>query len=168
MLEIAAGLFLLLLFVVWASNFFSLPGNWVNIVLLALWKWMQPDMPAGWWFFAGIVALAGIAEIIEFISQMVGSRKYGGSNRGSWGALVGALVGAILGAPFFLGLGAILGALAGAFIGSLSLELLSGRQMAEALQASKGAMLGKVVGFVAKAALGMVIITWSIPKVWPG
>ncbi|MDZ7761012.1 MAG: DUF456 domain-containing protein [Desulfovermiculus sp.] len=168
MLEILAGLFLLLLFVIWASNFFSLPGNWVNIVLLALWKWMQPEMPAGWWFFIALGALAGVAEIIEFVSQMYGARKYGGSNRGSWGALIGALAGAVLGAPFFLGLGSILGALAGAFIGSLIVELAYGRSWAEAIRASKGAMLGKVVGFVAKAALGMVMITWSIPKVWPG
>ncbi|MFO7803710.1 MAG: DUF456 domain-containing protein [Desulfovermiculus sp.] len=168
MLEILAGLFVLLLFVAWASNFFSLPGNWVNIVLVALWKWMQPDMPAGWWFFIGLVALAGVAEIIEFGSQVLGAKRYGGSNRGSWGALIGALIGAVLGAPFFLGLGSILGALAGAFIGSLAFELLGGRNWSQALQASKGAMLGKVIGFVAKAALGMVIITWSIPKVWPG
>ncbi len=168
MLEILAGLFLLLLFVIWASNFFSLPGNWINIILLALWKWMHPDMPAGWWFFIGIIALAGIAEGIEFISQVIGARKYGGSNRGSWGALIGSLVGAVLGAPVFFGLGSIPGALLGAFIGSLGVELVSGYNWSQALIASKGAMLGKVFGFVAKAALGMIIITWSIPKIWPG
>jgi hypothetical protein len=167
-LEILSGFFLLLLFLVWALNFFSLPANWINIGLLALWKWTQPDMPGGWWFFIGLIALAGVAELIEFLSQMLGSRRYGGSNRGSWGALIGAIAGAVLGAPFFLGLGSILGALIGAFAGSLGVELAAGRSWTEAIRASKGAMLGKVLGFVAKAALGMVMITWSIPRVWPG
>jgi hypothetical protein len=74
----------------------------------------------------------------------------------------------VLGAPFFFGLGSILGGLIGAFAGSLSVELSSGRPMAEAILASKGAMLGKVLGIVAKTALGMAIIIWSIPRIWPG
>jgi hypothetical protein len=168
MLEVLAALFLFFLFLVWATNIFSLPGNWINILLLALWKWIFPEMQAGWWFFIGITAVAGVAEIIEFVSQVYGAKKYGGSNRGSWGALIGALVGALLGAPFFFGLGSIIGGLIGAFAGSLSVELSYGRPRAEAIQASKGAMLGKVLGIVAKTALGMAIIIWSIPRVWPG
>ena len=168
MLEFVAGLFILFMFLIWALNFFNLPANWVNILLVALWKWAQPDMPAGWWFFMVIIALAAIAEGIEFLSQVFGAKRYGVSNRGSWGAFIGALVGAVLGAPLFFGLGSILGALLGAFAGSLILELVSGRPWAEAMHASKGATLGKVVGFAAKAALGMIIITLSIPRVWPG
>lgn len=124
-------------------------------------------MPAGWFFFASLLLLAIIAELIEFFSQIWGSKKFGGTNKGSWGAFAGAFAGAIVGAPFFLGIGAILGAVAGAFLGSLVVELLNQRSWTEALQASHGAMWGKVFGIIAKAGLGMLMITLSIPKVWP-
>ncbi len=161
-----AILFIMLLFICWGTVFFNLPGNWINILLLAIWKWVHPEMPAGWWFFILILLLAAVAESLEFFSQVWGSRRYGGSRKASWGALIGAILGAILGAPFLFGVGAVLGAILGAFAGSLILELASGRELGEALRASKGAMYGRVLGFVAKGGLGMIIIAWSIPKVW--
>jgi len=167
MAELGAVLFILFMLLCWASNFFNLPGNWINFLLLALWKWTHPDITAGWIFFIGIFILAFLAELIEFFSQIWGSRKYGGTNKGSWAAFFGAFFGAILGAPFFLGVGAILGAIAGAFAGSLIAELLDRRTWFEAFQASKGAMWGKVLGIIAKAGLGMLMITLSISKIWP-
>ncbi len=158
-------LFILLLLALWASNFLSLPGNWINILLLALWSWGHPDMDAGLLFFALLVAAAGLGELLEFFSQTWSARKYGGSNRGGWGALAGAFIGAILGVPFFLGFGSILGSIAGAYLGSLLLELASNKSLAKALKASKGAMWGRVFGIAAKAGLGMLILGLSIPRV---
>ncbi len=167
MAELGAILFILFMLLCWASNFFNLPGNWINFLLLGLWKWAHLDMSAGWIFFSTIFILALIAELIEFFSQIWGARKYGGTNKGSWAAFFGAFAGAIFGAPFLLGLGAIFGAIAGAFAGSLIVELLDRRTWSEALRASKGAMWGRVFGMVAKAGLGMLMITLSIPKIWP-
>ena len=167
MIYVAAVFLFLVMLLAWASIFFSLPGNWINVALLGLWKLFHPEMPAGWWFFLGLILLAGVGEILEFASQWWGGKRYGGSSRGNWGSLAGALVGAIVGAPFFLGVGALVGAVAGAFLGSLILELVSGKEIARAIYASKGAMLGRVLGFAAKAGLGMVLIVLALPKVWP-
>ncbi len=167
MIYLAVALLLLLMLLAWASIFFSLPGNWINVALLGLWKLFHPEMPAGWWFFLGLLLLAAAGEALEFASQWWGGKRYGGSSRGNWGSLLGALVGAIAGAPFFLGVGAILGAVAGAFLGSLIVELVSGKEMARAIHASKGAMLGRVLGFAAKAGLGMVLIMLALPRIWP-
>ena len=167
MIYLAVALLLLLMLLAWASIFFSLPGNWINVALLGLWKLFHPEMPAGWWFFLGLLLLAVAGEALEFASQWWGGKRYGGSSRGNWGSLLGALVGAIAGAPFFLGVGAILGAVAGAFLGSLIVELVSGKEMARAIHASKGAMLGRVLGFAAKAGLGMVLIMLALPRIWP-
>ncbi len=158
-------LFILLLCLVWASNFLSLPGNWINILLLALWKWGHPDMDAGFLFFGGLLLLAAVGELLEFFGQSWSARRYGGSSPGGWGALVGAFLGAVLGVPFFLGFGAILGSIAGAFLGSLLLELASQKGMAQALRASKGAMWGRIFGIAAKAGLGMLILALSLPRV---
>ncbi len=166
MIEVLAGLFILVLLLCVGLNFFNIPGNWINIFFLALWNWIF-DFPGGWLFFLGLIALAGLAELIEFVSQLWGSKKYGGSKSGGWGAFIGALAGAILGTPFLFGLGAVLGAVAGAFLGSLIMEIIKGRSWSEALFASKGAMWGRVFGFVAKIGLGMVILSLSVPRVWP-
>ena len=167
MLYLAVAGLLALMLLAWASIFFSLPGNWINVALLGIWKLAYPQMPAGWWFFFGLILLAAIGEALEFASQWWGGKRYGASSRGNWGSLGGALVGAVLGAPFFLGLGALAGAIAGAFLGSLALELASGKELSPALVASKGAMFGRVLGFAAKAGLGMVIIALALPRVWP-
>ncbi len=163
-----AIVFILLMLLCWGSIFFNLPGNWINLILLLIWKWTHVQMDAGWIFFLSLLLISGIAEILEFFSQIWGSKRYGGTSKGSWGALIGAIVCAIVGAPFLFGIGAIIGAVAGAFIGSLTFELVSGRNWLEAIRASKGAMFGRIFGFVAKAGLGMLMLSWSIPKVWPG
>jgi hypothetical protein len=169
MAEAGAILFILLLLLCWATNFFSLPANWINLLFLALWKWTHADTMEGGWLFFGVLALlAAVAEVIEFFSQVWGAKRYGATGKGSWGAFLGALAGALFGAPFFFGIGALVGAVAGAFAGSLLLELLSGRVPSEALRASKGAMFGRILGFVAKAGFGMVMISLSVPRIWPG
>jgi uncharacterized protein len=159
-------LFILLLVVGLLVNIVGLPGNWVNIGLLGLWRWGHPDMPAGWWFFLSILALAGLAELVEFWSQMEGARRYGGTRGGAWGAFLGGVAGSILMAPFFLGVGVLIGAVAGAFLGCLVLEILAGRGLAESLHASRGALWGRVFGMVAKFGAGAYILVAGAARVW--
>jgi uncharacterized protein YqgC (DUF456 family) len=166
--EILAIFFIFLLFLLVCSNLLSLPGNWIMILLLGLWKWTHPNMPGGWFFFVALIAIAGVGELLELGTQVWGARKYGGSRSGSWGALIGAILGAILGAPIFFGLGSLFGAVIGAFVGALGVELMQSRPMAEALVAAKGAMFGKVLGVVAKIGLGMFMLVMSLSRVWPG
>ncbi|MFP4392580.1 MAG: DUF456 domain-containing protein [Desulfohalobiaceae bacterium] len=161
-------LFLLLLLACWLSNLLSLPGNWINVLLIGLWGWLQPQVELSWSFLLLIVALAALAEGIEFVGQLWGSKRFGGSNKGNFGSLAGTFVGALLGAPFFLGLGAILGALAGAFLGSLVFELVGGgKGWSSSVQASFGALVGRAVGFAAKIGLGLLLIVLSLPRIWP-
>jgi len=159
-------LFILLLGVGLLVNIVGLPGNWVNIGLMGLWRWFHPDMPAGLWFFMLLLALAGVAELIEFWSQVVGARRYGGTRGGAWGAFLGGIAGSILMAPLFLGVGVLFGAVAGAFLGCLALEVLAGRGLAESLRASKGALWGRVFGLVAKFGAGAYILVTGAARVW--
>ncbi|MFW5722152.1 MAG: DUF456 domain-containing protein [Desulfohalobiaceae bacterium] len=159
-------LLILLLALGMLTNIVGLPGNWINIGLLALWRWAHPDMPAGWMFFLLLLLLAGLAEIIELWSQVEGARRYGGSRGGGWGAFLGGIAGSIVMAPLFLGFGILLGAVAGAFLGCLAMELLAGRSMAESLHASKGALWGRVFGLVAKFGAGAYILVAGAARVW--
>ncbi|MFP4315959.1 MAG: DUF456 domain-containing protein [Desulfovibrionales bacterium] len=165
---VLASLFILLLVALLALHVFGLPANWVILGLIAIWRFLQPEANWGWGFVAVLLGLALIGEILEFFSQYFGARRYGGSSKGGWGALVGAIAGGILGMPFFFGIGALLGAMAGAYAGALVVERCCERTWAEARQAAWGAMWGKFFGLVAKLGIGIFMLALSIPRIWPG
>ncbi|WP_417031262.1 DUF456 domain-containing protein, partial [Bilophila wadsworthia] len=91
-------IFLVLLGFVLLLNVITLPANWIMLGLIGLWRFAYPspgDM--GVFFFAMLVGLALFGEVIEYIAQGWGSKKYGSSTSGMWAGLLGALVGALAG-----------------------------------------------------------------------
>ncbi|KUJ96517.1 MAG: uncharacterized protein PWR24_87 [Desulfonauticus sp.] len=157
-------LFLFLLIVFWALNFFSLPGNWLVLISLGIFDYFNASFSASLMWWLGLVFLALSGEILEWLGQYWGGKKYGLSGKGNVGAIIGAIGGAILGAPFFLGLGAIIGGLLGAYLGGLFTERLSGKSWDESLLAAKGAVLGKFLGLLVKLSLGMAILALAFPR----
>ena len=98
-------IFLVLLGFVLLLNVITLPANWIMLGLIGLWRFAYPspgDM--GVFFFAMLVGLALFGEVIEYIAQGWGSKKYGSSTSGMWAGLFGALVGALAGLPLLFGL----------------------------------------------------------------
>lgn len=166
MIHIGAGLVVGLMILSLMLHIFGLPANWLVLGLVGLWKWLQPEADLSWMFMGILAGMALCGEVLEFLSQMWGAKKYGGSKKGNWGAILGAIAGSIFGAPFFFGLGALPGALLGAYGGCLGVELITGRTLPEARSAAKGALWGKMFGMVTKIALGGVMVWLSIPRVW--
>jgi hypothetical protein len=163
-----AGLTIALMAASQALNLFSLPANWVLTGLAALWAWTHPDGGVGWGFVALLLGGSALGEVLEYWLQARQSRLSGASSKGNVAGLVGAVLGAVLGAPLLFGLGAILGALAGAYLGCLLMEKLSGKPWAESARAAKGAFTGKMLGFMAKVALGAGMFVLAAPRIWPG
>ena len=152
-------LFLVLLGFVLLLNVITLPANWIMLGLVGLWRAAYPspgDM--GFLFFAMLIGLAVFGEIVEYIAQGWGSKKYGSSTSGMWAGLFGALVGALAGLPLLFGLGAFIGALVGAWIGCYLMERAKGRDDYEARQAAKGALVGRFLGIVVKCGIGAVML----------
>lgn len=154
------GLCLLTLFV-------GLPGTWGIIGIVALWALLGDSAPFTWSFFALVIGLGILGELIEFAAQYYGAKKYGGTAKGSLGGMVGALVGGIFFAPFLFGVGALLGALGGGYAGCYITENLRGMPSKEAHQAALGCTIGRFSGFIVKLGVGIAIIWLSIPKMWP-
>jgi uncharacterized protein YqgC (DUF456 family) len=158
-----AGLVLL-----WMTNLFGLPGNWLIVAATAGYVWYLPgDSPLGisWWVVGILFALAVGGEIIELIAGAMGAKRQGGSVRGAILALVGSLVGGVIG--LFVGIpipiiGSIiaalvfagLGALAGAMVG----ELWKGRNLSGSWEIGKAAFWGRIFGTLAKTLVGAVMI----------
>lgn len=167
MAEILAGAFLVLMVAALALHIFSLPANWVILVLLALFKFIRPETSLTWGFFLLLAVLAAAGEGVEFAAQAFGAKRFGATGKGNLGGIIGAVAGAILGAPLFFGLGALPGALLGAYAGCLLFEKLHGRDWAESLRAAWGAMWGKFFGLTAKLGFGVLILALAAPKIWP-
>jgi len=165
---VAVSLFLLLLLGCLGLHVFGLPGNWALLGFVVLWDaFAHPGPHYGYGFYALLAGAALAGEAIELFVQFFGAKRYGATGKGNLGGLLGAFVGALAGAPFFFGLGALFGAVAGAFLGCYVFERSHGRDEAEARRAAMGAMYGKVFGFAAKVACGVVMWTAAARELWP-
>ena len=145
---------------------FGLPGVWVMIALASLWDIVSGDGHFTWQTYALMVGMAVAAEVIEFLAGHFGTKKFGGSTKGSFGGMAGAIVGAILCAPLFFGLGALLGAMGGAFAGCLAVELLRGTPTSQAARAAWGTTLGRFGGFVVKVGIALALLFYVLPLMW--
>lgn len=146
---------------------FGLPGLWVMVGGVlgygALTEWRSVG-------FATIGVTLGLAFAGEAVEWWLGfhyARRYGGSRRAGWGALVGGLVGAVIGMPVPI-IGSVLGAFTGAFAGAALFEYTRARKAGTAVSAGWGAVLGRVASTAAKVALGLVIVVVTLFAVLRG
>jgi uncharacterized protein YqgC (DUF456 family) len=141
---------------------FGLPGLWLMVGAALVFSYLVPAGRApGVTTLIVITLLALAAEVIEFVLGGRYARKYGGSRRAGWGAILGGLVGAVVGVPVPL-IGSMIGAFIGAFAGALIAELSYGTTMGAASRVAKGALIGRAVAVAVKVAIGVVLIVWIV------
>jgi len=134
----------------------GLPGLWVMVGGILVYGWLTGFRSVG---VATIVIVLGIAFLGEIIDNWLGFRfakRYGGSSRSGWGALIGGLVGAGVGVPIAI-IGSVIGAFIGSFIGAALFEFSYSRHAGIATRAGWGAVVGRAAAAAAKIALGVVI-----------
>ncbi len=148
--------------------FLGLPGNWLILGIAALWAFFSSAPDFGWQFFVLLGSLAALGEVVEFLAGHFGTKKYGGSGKGSIGGMIGAVLGGIACAPLFFGFGALLGALGGGFAGCWLLEKSGGATNQAASRAAFGATLGRFGGFVVKLGIGIGMIWLIASRLWDG
>lgn len=149
---ILAGLFLIPL---------GLPGLWVMVGGILIYGWLTSFRSLS---VASIAIMLGIAFLGEIIESWLGFRfakRYGGSSRSGWGALIGGIVGAVLGVPIPV-IGSVIGAFLGAFVGAALFEYSASRHVGVASRAGWGAVVGRAAAAAAKIALGVVIAVIAV------
>ena len=89
--------------------------------------------------------LVVLAQAMDYVTPMLGTKYSGGSKWGNWGCAVGTVAGMFVFPPW----GILLGPFVGAFVG----ELLGGKASGDALKAGFGAFAGFLLSVVLKVTL---------------
>lgn len=166
--------FIVALAACWIANLFGLPGNWLIVLLTAIWFFCT-DPANHWhigiWLIVLFVVLAGIGELIEFLASVLVTRKVGGSKRAATfsviGSIVGGLIGGIVGLPIPIPLvgmivGSVIFACVGALLGATIGERWQGSEIEKSLKVGGAAAAGRFVGTMGKIAMGSSILAIAI------
>jgi hypothetical protein len=140
---------------------FGLPGLWVILLGILGYGWMTDFQTMSVWFMGLMLGLAILGEVFEAWIGFGYAKKYGGSSRAGWGALVGGLVGAIIGVPVPI-IGSVIGGFVGAFVGAALFEYTRARHLEGSAKAGWGAVLGRAFASAMKMALGLVMVVWAL------
>lgn len=138
----------------------GLPGTWVMVGAALVYHIAVPGT-VGMATVVGTAVLALIGELLEFSLAARFTRRYGGSRRAGWGAILGGFVGAFVGVPVPV-VGPVIGAFVGAFVGALVAELTVRGDHRAATRVATGALFGRVTAAAMKIALGMVMAVWIV------
>jgi uncharacterized protein YqgC (DUF456 family) len=96
-----------------------------------------------------LVALTLVSVLFDFLSGMLGAKRFGATWRGMTGAVVGGMVGLFFNLP---------GIILGPFLGAMLFEMLGDKEFKQAVRAGLGATVGLLLGIVGKFSIGVVMI----------
>lgn len=111
--------------------------------------------PFGWFFWLIQSFFIILLFVADYIANMIGVQKYGGSKAGVWGSTIGLLVG-----PFII---PFLGILIGPFIGAVGAELLvNKRDFKNSLKIGFGSVVGFISSVITKAIIQTLMIVYFL------
>lgn len=142
----------------------GLPGLWIMVASGVAYRLLIPGSVSIFTLVL-VIAIAVVAEVLELTLAGKYARRYGGSRRAGWGAIIGGTIGAFIGIPVPI-VGPMLGAFAGAFAGALAAELSRGETARVSGRVAYGALLGRVVSAALKTVAGVVIAAWILMDAW--
>ncbi len=126
-----------------------LPGVAIIYLGILIVAWADNFTRIGPLMLFVMLALMLVALVADNVAGLFGARRAGASGWGVFGAGVGAFAGLFLGLP---------GIILGPAIGALTFEYLRNPDARRALRAGAGGLLGFVLGVVAKAVFGFLLI----------
>src|SRR5258708_1783078 len=77
----------------------GLPGMWSMVAAAIAYALLVPHAGIGILTIGAVAALALLAELLELGLVARVTRRYGGSRRAAWGAIIGGFAGVIVGVP---------------------------------------------------------------------
>lgn len=105
------------------------------------------------WIIQGLFVI--LLFVADYIANMIGIKKYGGSKAGIWGSTIGLIFG-----PFII---PVLGILIGPFIGAISAELIfNKRNFTDSIKIGFGSVIGFISSVVTKTIIQAIMIGYFL------
>ena len=136
-----------------------LPGAPLIFVAALVYALATDFQPIDGMRLAILGGLGLLAQVLESVAGALGARGFGGSGWAVAGALLGAVVGIFFGPP---------GLVLGPVIGAVAFELLRSGRIAYSLKAGFGALLGVLLGLLARVTLAFTMVALFLWWLWQG
>ena len=148
--------FLLVVIGVAGSFIPIIPGplcGWLGLLLIHLTSVVTMD-----WTFLGItLSVAILIFILDYFIPIWGTKRFGGTKAGAYGAGIGMLVGIFMGP---------VGIIFGPFIGALAGELSQKTPMKQAYKAALGSFIGFLTGTFLKFLICTAFLILYVLRFW--
>ncbi|MFC2115999.1 DUF456 domain-containing protein [Bacteroidota bacterium] len=128
------------------------PLSFVGLLLLHLSKYAEFSFE----FLLLFGSIAVIVTILDYIVPIWGTKKFGGSKAGMWGAAIGLVIGLFVLPP--------LGIIVGPFVGAVVGESITGKKAAESFRAGLGSVMGLMMGVGLKLAASLVMTYYFVKE----
>jgi uncharacterized protein YqgC (DUF456 family) len=136
----------------------GLPGTWLQVLAVGIVTWRMDRPILG---FAIAIGLAVVGEIAETLSGQWGTRRFGGSRKAAWGALLGGFAGLFVGTPIPV-VGSLVMSFVGTFVGAIAGEMWERGGIAPELRVGMGALVGRAAGIAFKLGMAFAIAVLSL------
>lgn len=132
----------------------GLPGLWMVVALiLGLTLWGK----VSWALLVTALVAAAAAEAGEFAVVRAYGKRYGGSNRAFWGAVLGGMAGLFVGVPVPI-VGPLITAFVGSFLGAGVVTWFETRSLSRSGQVGWGVVVARTVAVALKVGVGAALV----------
>ena len=133
---------------------FGVPGLWLMVVIVL---GLVLAGSVSWKLGLAAAAAAAVAELAEFLVLQRFGKRYGGSRKAFWAAVIGGMAGLFVGLPVPL-IGPLLTAFLGTFIGAGVVTWLETRSFERSTRVGWGLVLARTVAVALKVATGVALL----------
>ncbi len=134
-----------------------IPGSPLILLGAFIYAWYTDFLVVTWGTLVILLLLTVLSQILDYLTSILGAKKFGASRWGMSGAFLGGIIG--------LFSGGILGILIGPFIGALLLELLHGQDLPASLKIGLGTLVGFLGGAIGKIIMALTMIGIFLVKI---
>lgn len=133
----------------------GLPGLW--LVVAALLAGGALLEAVGWTLPLVALGAAAVAEGVELLTVRAMGKRYGGSPRAFWGAVLGGMAGLFVGVPVPV-VGPLITGFLGTFAGAWIVTFLETRDLRRSGQVGWGVLLARTVAVGLKVGVGVALL----------
>ena len=132
----------------------GVPLSWVGLLLL----YLTSAVPMNYSFLIITFVVALIMVVLQYAIPALGSKYFGGSKKGMWGATIGLVVGIFLPIPFTI--------IIGPFVGALLGEFLNKSDSHTAVKAAFGSFIGLLASTFMEFVVAFIFFILFCFRVW--